>query len=78
MRTPARLTALVLLTAALLPSGTAAQRRGGGDRAQLEERVRAEMARVTRERLGLDETEAQRLSAVMQSFETRRRELFAQ
>jgi Spy/CpxP family protein refolding chaperone len=74
----ARWAALVLLTAALLPSSTVAQRRGGGDRAQLEERVRAEMARVTRERLGLDEAEAQRLSEVMQSFETRRRELFGQ
>jgi Spy/CpxP family protein refolding chaperone len=31
-----------------------------------------------RERLGLDEAEAQRLSEVVQSFETRRRELFGQ
>jgi Spy/CpxP family protein refolding chaperone len=71
-------TALLLLAAALLPWDAAAQRRGGGNRAQLEERVRAEMARVTRERLGLDEAEAQELSEVMQSFESRRRELFAE
>jgi len=36
------------------------------------------MARVTRERLGLDQDEARRLAEVMQSFETRRRELFGQ
>jgi Spy/CpxP family protein refolding chaperone len=36
------------------------------------------MGRLTRERLGLDEAESQRLSEVMQSFESRRRELFGQ
>lgn len=52
-------------------------RRGGGDRAQLEERVRAQMGRVMRERLGLDEEQAAQLSAVVQDFDGQRRELFA-
>jgi Spy/CpxP family protein refolding chaperone len=74
---------LASLAWALLPVGTAAQQRGAAgrgtvDRARLEERVRAEMGRLTRERLGLDEEESARLSDVMQSFETRRRELFRQ
>jgi hypothetical protein len=66
---------------ALFPSTIAAQRvqeRREVDRAQLEERVRAQMGRLMRERLGLDEAEAERLSQVVQGFEGRRRELFTQ
>jgi Spy/CpxP family protein refolding chaperone len=72
---------IALLVATLAPSVVAAQRGGSGrqdgDRAQLEQRVRAQMGRLMRERLGLDEAEAERLSEVVQSFEGRRRELFA-
>ena len=46
------------------------------DRAQLEERVRAQMARMMRERLGLTEDQAARLAVVTEGFEGRRRELF--
>jgi Spy/CpxP family protein refolding chaperone len=80
---PARLVVLALLGWTLLPMGAMAQQRNGpprdqAERARLEERVRAEMGRLTRERLGLDEAAAQRLSDVMGSFEGRRRELFGQ
>ena len=58
---------LAFLVAALGPSVVAAQRGGPGrqdvDRAQLEQRVRAQMGRLMRERLGLDEVEAQPLVA---------------
>ncbi len=47
-----------------------------GDREQLEQRVRAQMGRVMRERLGLSEEQATRLSAVVEDFEGQRRELF--
>jgi Spy/CpxP family protein refolding chaperone len=66
---------------ALVPSTLGAQRvqeRREVDRAQLEERVRAQMGRLMRERLGLDEAEAERLSEVVRGFDGRRRELFAQ
>ena len=71
----------VLIASAFLPAGLHAQaggqgRRGGADRAQLEERVRAQMGRVMRERLGLDEEQAARLSEVTQDFDGQRRELF--
>jgi len=65
----------------LVPSTVAAQRvqeRRDVDRVQLEERVRAQMGRLMRERLGLDEAEAARLSEVVRGFDVRRRELFAQ
>ena len=72
----------VLMAAAFLPAALQAQvggqgRRGDANRAQLEERVRAQMGRVMRERLGLDEEQAARLSAVVQDFDGQRRELFA-
>jgi Spy/CpxP family protein refolding chaperone len=66
---------------ALLPPAVDAQRiqeRREVDRAQLEERVRAQMGRLMRERLGLDEAEAERLSEVVRGFDVRRRELFTQ
>jgi Spy/CpxP family protein refolding chaperone len=68
------------LLAALSPHALEAQagaQRGGADRAQLEQRVRAQMGRVMRERLGLGEEEAARLSEVTQRYEDERRELFA-
>lgn len=52
-------------------------RRGGGtqDRAELEQRVRAQMSRMMKQRLGLTDEQAERLAEVTQSFEGRRREL---
>jgi len=64
-----------LLACVFVPLGTAAQG-VPPDRARLEERVRAEMTRVMRTRLGLTEEQATRLADVAQSFEARRRELF--
>lgn len=75
-----RLRAMVLaagMVVAWAPLSTDAQvpnRRG--DREQLEQRVRAQMGRVMRERLGLSEEQATRLSAVVEDFEGQRRELF--
>jgi Spy/CpxP family protein refolding chaperone len=65
----------------LVPAPALAQRGQGrqdADRAELEERVRAQMGRLMRERLGLDEEEATRLSEVVRGFDGRRRELFAE
>ncbi|MGE0159198.1 MAG: hypothetical protein AB7T31_07260 [Gemmatimonadales bacterium] len=74
--------AWALLLSTLVPATLVAQRPGQGrddvDRAQLEQRVRAQMGRLMRERLGLDEAESQRLSQVVESFDGRRRELFAE
>jgi len=50
-------------------------RRGGPDREQLEQRVRAMMARMMTEQLGLDAAQAEELSEVVREFERRRREL---
>jgi Spy/CpxP family protein refolding chaperone len=75
-----RATMTALLAVAMVPLAATAQggdRRPAGDRAQLEERVRAQMARVMRERLGLTEEQATRLSDVTQTFENQRREIFA-
>ena len=70
---------LGLLAAVSVAAPVAAQRgpdtRRGQDRAQLEQRFRAHMARMVQERLGLDDAQAQVLGEVMRSFETRRREL---
>lgn len=69
-----------VLVAAVAPLAVSAQggdRRAPGDRAQLEERVRAQMGRVMRERLGLTDEQATRLSEVTQNFENERRELFS-
>ena len=70
---------LMCVVFASVPQASLAQRGQGRqdmDRAQLEERVRAQMGRLMRERLGLDEAEAERLSEVVSSFDGRRRELF--
>jgi Spy/CpxP family protein refolding chaperone len=72
---------LALGLCTLVPSTVAAQRvqeRREIDRAQLEERVRAQMGRLMRERLGLDEAGAERLSEVVRGFDGRRRALFAE
>ena len=45
------------------------------DRSRLEERIRARMGEIIRERLGLTEAEEVRLSAIAREFEGRRREL---
>lgn len=70
-----------LLLTALVPPVAAQRgvqgRRGLEDREQLENRVRAQMGRFMRERLGLDSAQAARLSAVVEDFEGQRRELFA-
>jgi Spy/CpxP family protein refolding chaperone len=70
---------LSVLTAAALTAPVAAQRgpdsRRGQNRAQLEQRFRAQMARMVQERLGLDDARAEALGDVMRSFEGRRREL---
>ncbi|MSR21161.1 MAG: hypothetical protein EXR91_09320 [Gemmatimonadetes bacterium] len=83
MKTHVRLLLIgTLMASGFLPAALEAQaggpgRRGDGNRAQLEERVRAQMGRVMREGLGLDEEQATRLSAVVQDFDGQRRELFA-
>jgi Spy/CpxP family protein refolding chaperone len=52
-------------------------RRGGGmqNRAELEQRVRAQMGRMMQQRLGLTEDQAAELSEVVGSFDERRAEL---
>ena len=73
---------LVLAAAMTLPAPLAAQqrgpqdRRGEVDREQLEQRMRAQMGRMMRERLGLSEQQATRLAEVVQDFDGRRRDLF--
>jgi Spy/CpxP family protein refolding chaperone len=73
--------AAVLVAGALVPTALEGQvpgiRRGNEqDREQLEQRIRAQMGRIMRERLGLDEEQSTRLAAVVQDFDGRRRELF--
>lgn len=73
-------TLLVLLVVGLAASPIMAQRapesrRGQQDRAELEQRFRAHMARMIQERLGLDDAGAERLGDLVRSFEVRRREL---
>jgi len=82
MRTlsPALVLGALLMTLAW-PGSLEAQRpegrRGSGpDREQLEQRIRAQMGRMMRERLGLDEQQAVRLSEVVQEFDGQRRRLF--
>jgi Spy/CpxP family protein refolding chaperone len=59
------------------PTSAEGQRRrdDGADRAQIEHRIRAQMGRMMQERLGLDAQEEARLSELIQTFESRRREL---
>lgn len=78
MKLVTRWVPLTLLVATLVSPSTAdAQRRRGDspDREQLEQRIREQMGRRMQERLGLNDTEAARLSEVVQTFETQRREL---
>lgn len=75
--------AVVLLALCGLASAEAAAQqrpplRENVDRVQLEERVREQMGRLMRERLGLDQEEADRLSEVVRGFDGRRRELFVE
>jgi len=77
----ARLLPVAFLVSALLAPGSAdaqQQRRRGDqppDRAQIEQRIRAQMGRMMQERLGLSQQEADRLSEVVRQFDGRRREL---
>jgi len=48
------------------------------DRAQLEERIRAQMGRIMRQRLGLDDEQAEKLSQVVEQFDGRRRTLLTE
>lgn len=71
---------VVLASMALVVAPLTAQdrrgRRGPVDRQEMEQRVRAEMARVIRERLGLTEDESRRLGEVVERFQEERRELW--
>jgi Spy/CpxP family protein refolding chaperone len=67
--------ATLTLSAPLAAQRAPDSRRGGMSREELEQRFRAQMARLVQERLGLDARQAEALGEVMQSFEGRRREL---
>lgn len=69
------LVALVALVASPIAAQESRDRRGGQDREQLMERIRARMAAMTQERLGLTDAESERLSEVVRRFEQQRREL---
>jgi Spy/CpxP family protein refolding chaperone len=78
------LLAVVAAVTVAWPAGLEAQQRGPDgrrrqvqDREQLEQRIRAQMGRMMQSRLGLDEEQADRLAAVVQDFDGRRRELFS-
>jgi Spy/CpxP family protein refolding chaperone len=77
MKTASRwLSAAVLLGLLALPATADAQRRGDpASREQIEQRIRAQMGRMMQQRLGLDAAEAEELSAVVRSFDERRREI---
>lgn len=78
MRIMTRWIPMALLAALVVaPTSVDAQRRRGDppDRAQIEQRIRAQMGRMMQQRLGLDEEGAARLSEVVQAFEAQRREL---
>lgn len=79
--TLARGVAPALLVLALGASDVAAQRQRGpgprtGDRAELEQRVRARFAEVMKERLGLTAEQAEALGRTVDSFRENRRQLF--
>jgi len=67
----------VVVALAALPQSALGQRSPDArpDRAEIEQRIRAQMGRMMQERLGLDEEEAAHLSEVVQAFEGRRRDL---
>lgn len=78
------LLAATLVALSAWPAGVDGQqggpqgRRGEVDREQLEQRIRAQMGRMMQQRLGLDAEQSDRLAAVVQDFEVRRRDLFQQ
>ena len=77
----ARYVVPMLVAIALSAAPIQAQRTPGPrtdeDRSRLEERIRARMGDIIRERLGLDRAEEARLSEIVQEFERRRRALVA-
>jgi hypothetical protein len=70
---------LVLMLGAFAPDAVGAQQRSRqrqpAERAQLEQRLRQQLARVVRDRLGLNDQQMQRLSEVNQKYDAERREL---
>lgn len=69
---------LAVLAATALPVSAQRTPRDGDDRARLEERIRARVGEIIRDRLGLDEAEEAELSAITREFEGRRRSLSAE
>lgn len=72
---------VVAVTVATLAAPLEGQERRGRrgapqDREQIQERIRAEMARMIQERLGLTDDESARLGEVMDRFQEQRRELW--
>ena len=67
---------LAITLSLALAGGAAAQQPPERDRAQMEERFRAQMTRVIKERLELTDEQSEALSALAQEFERRRRQLF--
>jgi len=68
--------ALAAVLVAMPGTSSAQQRRDGTpDRAQIEQRIRAQMGRMMQERLGLDDAEAAKLSEVVRTFDGRREAL---
>ena len=71
------LTATLVLAAPIESQRSPQGRRGGvQNREQLEQRIRAQMGRMMRERLALTEEQSEQLSEVVQRFQSERRELF--
>jgi len=68
----------LLVALVVAPQAADAQRRPGDppNRARLEQRMRAQMARMMQARLGLDEVEAAELSEIVGAFDAQRRDLF--
>jgi Spy/CpxP family protein refolding chaperone len=79
MRNTLEFFAILATVGALAVTDVAAQdrssRRGPQDRAEMEQRVRAQMQRITKERLQLTEEESVELSEVIQGFDEQRRTL---
>ncbi len=66
----------MLLSTAWAVGASAQAPTGGRDRARMEERFRAEMTRVIKERLDLTDEQSDALSELARDFEQRRRQLF--
>jgi Spy/CpxP family protein refolding chaperone len=75
---------IALVVSAIATQPLDAQRTPDGRRSriqsreQLEQRIRAQMGRLMRERLGLSDEQAVALGEIVESFEGRRRDLFRQ